>query len=50
MKEDYILKSKIEEKLEELKKEMLNENKSLEIFNQRKFCYEVLQELLESEG
>lgn len=44
-----ISKDKIKAKIEELNKEMLKENKSLEQFYKLKYCYEVLQELLEEE-
>lgn len=43
----YISKDKIKTKMEELKKEMLEENINLEEFNKKRFCYEVLQNLLE---
>lgn len=44
---NYIHKDKIREKMEELKKEMLKENISLADFYQKKFCYAVLQKILE---
>lgn len=48
---NYVIsKDKIKAKIEELNKEMLKENKSLEQFYKLKYCYEVLQELLEEEG
>ena len=49
LRKEHISKSKVKEKIEELKEDMLNENESLEIFYRKKFCHEVLQELLESE-
>ncbi len=44
---NYISKDKIREKIEKLNNEMLNENNSLELFYRKKYCKEVLQELLE---
>ena len=44
---DVIPKSKVKEKIEEIKKLMLKENESIEQFYKLKYCYEILQELLE---
>ena len=46
---DYISKDKIKAKIEEINKEMLNEEKSLELFYRKKYCKEILQSLLEKE-
>lgn len=46
---NFIPKSKVEEKIEEINKEMLNEENSLELFNRKRYCREVLQSLLEKE-
>lgn len=46
---DYIHKDKIKAKIEEINKEMLNEENSLELFYRKKYCKEVLQSLLEKE-
>lgn len=40
---------KIKAKIEEINKEMLNEENSLEIFYRKKYCKEVLKSLLEKE-
>lgn len=45
--QNTIPKSKVKEKIEVLKKSMLKENESIEQFYKLKFCYEILQELLE---
>ena len=45
----YISKDKIKAKIEEINKEMLNEEKSLELFYRKKYCKEILQSLLEKE-
>ena len=42
-------KDKIKTKIEEINKEMLNEENSLELFYRKKYCKEVLQSLLEKE-
>ena len=42
-------KDKIKAKIEEINKEMLNEEKSLELFYRKKYCKEILQSLLEKE-
>ena len=44
--EENNLKLKIQEKIEELVKEMQEEN-NLEEFQKKRFCYNVLNELLE---
>ena len=46
-KELFISKDKIREKTKELNNEMLNEKDSLEMFYRKKYCKEVLEELLE---
>ena len=48
-KENFIHKDKIKAKIEEINKEMLNEENSLELFYRKKYCKEVLQSLLEKE-
>lgn len=45
----FVGKNKIKAKIEEINKEMLNEEKSLELFYRKKYCKEVLQSLLEKE-
>ena len=42
-------KDKIKAKIEEINKEMLNEENSLELFYRKKYCKEVLQSLLDKE-
>lgn len=42
-------KDKIKVKIEEINKEMLNEENSLELFYRKKYCKEVLQSLFEKE-
>ena len=42
-------KDKIREKLEQLKKDMTKREESLELFYRKRFCFEILQELLEEE-
>ena len=44
--EDYISKSKIKAKIEELKNQMLNEE-DLYQFNTKRYCYEALKKLIE---
>ena len=46
---EYIAVDKIKAKIEEINKEMLNEENSLELFYRKKYCKEVLQSLLEKE-
>ena len=46
---DFVSKDKIKAKIEEINKEMLNEENSLELFYRKKYCKEVLQSLLEKE-
>ena len=45
----FVNKDKIKAKIEEINKEMLNEENSLELFYRKKYCKEVLQSLLEKE-
>ena len=45
----YIAEDKIKAKIEEINKEMLNEENSLELFYRKKYCKEALQSLLEKE-
>jgi hypothetical protein len=45
----FIRVDKIKAKIEEINKEMLNEENSLELFYRKKYCKEVLQSLLEKE-
>lgn len=49
LKETCLPKSKIKEKIEELRKEMLNDIDDIQVLYQRHFCKTVLQELLEEE-
>lgn len=46
---EYVTKDKIREKIEELKKEALADNISLELFYRKKYCIEILEELIEEE-
>lgn len=46
---NFVSKDKIKAKIEEINKEMLNEENSLELFYRKKYCKEVLQSLLEKE-
>jgi hypothetical protein len=46
---EFIPNDKIKAKIEEINKEMLNEENSLELFYRKKYCKEVLQSLLEKE-
>lgn len=45
----FVNKDKIKAKIEEINKEMLNEENSLELFYRKKYCKEVLESLLEKE-
>lgn len=47
--EHFVSKDKIKAKIEEINKEMLNEENSLELFYRKKYCKEILQSLLEKE-
>lgn len=47
--DEYTENDKIKAKIEEINKEMLNEENSLELFYRKKYCKEALQSLLENE-